>query len=102
MAGDRRVDTYDALVSAIEAGGPNPIYIAGERWVEIRGLELLCYVRPPKPQHGYGSNVEVRCGAQWVMGTPYRSEEAKTAFYTALADLLRTVAVVDKAVEVLR
>lgn len=97
-----QVDTYDALVAAIEEHREPPIFVVGERMVQVRDLKLLCYVRPPPRQHGSGYNVSIRCEAQWVVGTPYRSEEAKTAFFTALADVLHAAALVDRAIEALR
>lgn len=94
----RRVTSYGELVEAIEAHREPPVYIVGDRHIQVRDLKLLCYVKPPPARHGFGCNVSIRCEAQWVMGTPYRSEEAKTAFFTALADVLHAVALVDSAI----
>lgn len=96
------VDTYAALVAAIEARRETPVFVAGERRVQVRDLTLYCYVQAPPAQHGYGYNVSIRCEAQWVLATPYRTEEAKTAFFTALADVLHAAALVDQAIGPLR
>ena len=96
------VDTYDALVDAIEAKGAAPTFVVGERRIQVRGVELLCYALPPPRQHGFNYNVEIRCGAQWSLAAPYRTEAARTAFFTALADVLAVVALVEAATAPLR